>query len=116
MPFKTPIIALVLLIGSRAARSQNHHPARAVAVLEPIYADFAGRAIRRGRELNSAALDSLLLSLKNTPGATVWFSWSGGPKRARTGAQNRLLAQLRASGVRVELRTDSTAHSRVIRR
>ena len=115
MPFKVPILALALLGVARVAEGQSSRPVRTVAVVESIYADSAGRALRHGHALNRAQVDSLLTGLKNTVGATVWFSWSGGPKQARTEAQDRLLAQLRASGIRVELRTDSTQYSRVIR-
>jgi hypothetical protein len=115
MRIDIPIIALVLVVGARAARAQTSRPLRAVAVIESIYGDSAGRAIRHGRPLSPATLDSLLVSLKNTSGATVWFSWSGGPKQTRTRDQDRLLAHLRASGIRVELRTDSTLYSRVVR-
>lgn len=115
MRIKISIIALVLALGTRAARAQTSRSPRLVAVIESIYGDSAGGAIHHGRPLNPAALDSLLVSLKNTVGATVWFSWSGGPKQARTRDQDRLLAHLRASGIRVELRTDSTLHSRVVR-
>jgi hypothetical protein len=115
MPFKILIIALMLVIGLRPAHAQSPRPVRAVAVIESIYADSAGHPIRHGRPMNIAQLDSLLTSFKNTVGATVWFSWSGGPKQPRTSAQNQLLARLRASGIRVELRTDSTAYSQVVR-
>jgi hypothetical protein len=112
--FQGPIIALMLLVGSRAAQSQNARTARVIAVIDSIYGDSAGRAIRRGRPSNPAALDSLLASLENTLGAAVWFSRSDGPKQARTKAQDRRLAQRSASGVRAELRTDSTTHSRAL--
>lgn len=115
MHLKIPPLALLLLFATRPVHAQTPRPVRVVAVIESIYADSAGLAIRRGRALDPAALDSLVAGLKRTVGGTIWFSWSGGPKSARTGAQDRLLAHLRASGVHVELRTDSTFYSRVIR-
>jgi hypothetical protein len=115
MRIKILIIALLLVAGSRAARAQASRSPRVVAVIESLHGDSAGRAIRRGRPLTPAALDSLLASMKNTVGATIWFSWSGGPKQVRTREQDRLLANLRASGIRVELRTDSTLRSRLVR-
>jgi hypothetical protein len=115
MRMKILSIALVLVVGSRTAWAQASRSPRTVAVIESIHGDSAGRAIRHGRLLNPAALDSLLVSLKNTVGATIWFSWSGGPKKARTQEQDRLLTHLRAPGIRVELRTDSTLYSRVVR-
>lgn len=115
MNAKMAAAGIALLVGASAVHAQSPARVRVVAVIEPIYGDSAGHAIRGGRPLNPAALDSLLVQLKHTLGATIWFSWSGGPTLPRTEGQDRLLAQLRASGVRVELRTDSTRYGRVIR-
>jgi hypothetical protein len=104
-----------MLGGSRAGLAQRRMSARAVAVIESIYSDSAGRAIRYGRPLSPTVLDSMCTVLRHTFGATFWFSWRGGPTQPRTAAQDRLLARLRASGVRVELRTDSTMFARVVR-
>ncbi|HEV8246552.1 MAG TPA: hypothetical protein VGP93_12325 [Polyangiaceae bacterium] len=87
----------------------------AVAGIALLVGANAVHAIRGGRPLTPTALDSLLAQLKHTVGATIWFSWSGGPTLPRTEGQDRLLAQLRAAGVHVELRTDSTRYGRVIR-
>ena len=109
------VVTLILVAASAAARAQSSLPTTVVAVIESIHADSAGHAVRRGRSLSPSSLDSLLTSLEHTVGATIWFSWSGGPKQARTRDQDRVLAHLRASGIRVELRSDSTLHSRVVR-
>jgi len=114
MNLKILLAGIALLMNATSGHAQTPRSVRVVAVIEPIYGDSAGRAIVRGRPLNSPALDSLLMQLQHTIGATIWFSWSGTPTRVRTAAQDRLLAQLRASGVRVELRTDSTRYARVI--
>jgi hypothetical protein len=65
--------------------------------------------------LDAASLDGMLAALRSKPGAPIWFSWSGGPAQRRTPAHKLLLKRLRASGVHVELRSDSTLRSRVIR-
>jgi SAM-dependent methyltransferase len=110
---KILITALALTLGCR----QEHPPqsVRLVAVIESIHADSAGRAMQAGRPLTTGSLDSLLTRLEHQKGATIWFSWSGGPLRPRNEAQERLLTHLRASGARVELRSDSTSYSRVLR-
>lgn len=109
------VTALSVVVACRGRDPRSPRSVRFVAVIESIHADSAGRAIRSGRPLSSASLDSFLAQLQNTTGATIWYSWSGGPQRPRTEEQERLLAHLRASGVRVELRSDSTMYSRVIR-
>jgi hypothetical protein len=108
-----PVLAVVL--GCRGGQPQPPRRVRLVAVIESIHADSAGRAIHNGRPFPLVSLDSMLTELKRAMGGTIWYSWSGGPQRPRTEGQERLLAHLRASGVRVELRTDSTTYSRVIR-
>ena len=115
MNAKIFLVSIAALTCSRAAHAQQTRPMRGVAVVEPIYSDSSGRAIVRGRPLTAAAVDSLCATLHHRFGATIWFSWSGGPSHPRTAAQDRLLARLRASGIRVELRTDSTLFSRVVR-
>jgi hypothetical protein len=115
MNAKILIAGLALILGGRVGNAQPPRPVRIVAVIESIHADSAGRTMWNGRPLRPQSLDSLLTRLKQTIGGTIWFSWSGGPRQPRTEAQDRLLAYLRASGVRVELRSDSTFHSRVIR-
>jgi hypothetical protein len=106
---------LALVLGCKGGNAQSPRSVRVVAVIESIHADSAGRAIQAGRPLPPATLDSLLTQLEHTMGATIWFSWSGGPQQPRTDAQDRLLAHVRASGIRVELRSDSTSYSRVLR-
>lgn len=108
-------ITLALVPGCRGRDPHPPPSVRVVAVIESIHADSAGRAIRSGRLLSSASIDSLLTQLQKATGATIWYSWSGGPQGPRTEGQERLLAHLRASGIRVELRSDSTTYSRVIR-
>lgn len=109
------VAAFALILGCRGDDPHPPPSVRVVAVIESIHADSAGRAIRSGRSLSSASVDSLLTRLRKATGATIWYSWSGGPQAPRTEAQERLLAHLRSSGIRVELRSDSTMHSRVIR-
>ena len=111
---------LLLLLGlaiafPTLALAQARPGVRAVAVIVSIHADSSGRAIQNGKPLNATALDRMLTDLRPQLGATIWFSWSGGPGQSRTARQDTLLRRLRASGVRVELRTDSTMYSRVIR-
>lgn len=115
MKAKTLVIGLAVGLGCGGGNAQPPRSVQFVAVIESIYADSMGRATHDGHALPAASLDSLLTQLRGTRGGTVWFSWSGGPQRPRTEAQERLLTHLRASGVRVELRTDSTSYSRVIR-
>src|SRR3954463_10914827 len=115
MNAKLIVTGLALVLGCKGGNAQSPRSVRVVAVIESIHADSAGRATEGGRQLSPASLDSLLMRLEHTVGATIWFSWSGGPRQPRTGAQDRLLTHLRASGVRVELRSDSTWHSRVVR-
>jgi hypothetical protein len=115
MHSKIILTGLALALGCRGNKARPPRSVRMVAVIESIHADSAGRAIQGGRPIAPASLDSLLTELDHTTGATIWYSWSGGPTRPRTEGQERLLAHLRASGVRVELRTDSTMYSRVIR-
>lgn len=115
MHSKIILTSLTLALGCRGGKAQTTRSVQLVAVIESIHADSAGRAIQGGRVIAPRSLDSLLTELKHTVGGTIWHSWSGGPERPRTEAQERLLTHLRASGVRVELRTDSTTYSRVIR-
>ena len=115
MTAKILLTALSFTLACKAEVPQPSRSVRVVAVIEEIHADSTGRAIRMGRSLSSASLDSMLTQLKHAAGATIWYSWSGGPQRPRTEGQERLLTHLRASGIRVELRSDSTARSRVVR-
>jgi hypothetical protein len=115
MHSKILLIGLALAFGCRGGKAQSPRSIRIVAVIESVHADSAGRALHNGRPIAPASLDSLLTDLTHRMGATIWYSWSGGPERPRTEGQERLLVHLRASGVRVELRTDSTTYSRVIR-
>jgi hypothetical protein len=118
MHSKIVLTGLVLALGCRGDKPRSPRSPRSVrvvAVIESVHADSAGRAIHGGRPIAPASLDSLLTELEHTMGATIWYSWSGGPERPRSEGQERLLTHLRASGVRVELRTDSTTYSRVIR-
>jgi hypothetical protein len=109
------LAGVALAMSSHAGLAQRQVSVRAVAVIESIHADSAGRAIRRGQVVNAAVLDSLLSALRHNEGATIWFSWSGGPTQPRTVGQDRLLAQLQAAGIRVELRSDSTLFGRRVR-
>lgn len=115
MNAKTFVVTLALVPGCRGRDPHPPPSVRVVAVIESIHADSAGRAVRNGRLLSSSSIDSLLTQLHQSTGATIWYSWSGGPQGPRTEGQERLLAHLRASGIRVELRSDSTTYSRVIR-
>ncbi len=115
MRAKIVLTSLALALGCRRGKAQSPRSVQLVAVIESIHADSAGRALHGGHPMAPRSLDSLLTELKRTMGGTIWYSWSGGPARPRTEGQERLLAHLRASGVRVELRTDSTTYSRVIR-
>jgi hypothetical protein len=108
------LVLALLVLPTGLALSQASGGARAVAVIVSIHGDSSGRAIQHGRPLDAATLDTMLASLRPRFGATIWFSWSGGPAHRRTPGQEALLTHLRASGIRVELRTDSTMRSRVI--
>jgi hypothetical protein len=116
MPLRLVLFAGILLAGPRPSRAQARPGVTAVAVIVNIHSDSSGQAIQGGRRLDTAAVNHLLQELRSQRGATVWFSWSGGPEHRRTRDQEALLARLRESGVRVELRSDSTMHSRVIRK
>jgi hypothetical protein len=106
--------AALIALSAPTAHAQASRGVRAVAVLDAIYADSAGHAIRHGARLAPTSLDSLIAVLRPQRGATLWFSWAGGPAHRRTSAQAALLARLRQSGIRVELRTDSTFRARVV--
>lgn len=110
------ILLLVALLGLpvMSARAQTKGGVRVVAYIVSIHADSSGRAVQGTRRLDSADVEGVLADLRQHLGATIYFTWSGGPTQRRTPGQEALLARLRASGVRVELRTDSTFRSRVV--
>jgi hypothetical protein len=112
---KIILTSWALALGCGGGKAQSPRSVLLVAVLGSIHADSAGRATHGGHPIAPRALDSLPTELKHTAGGTIWYNWSGGPERPRTEAQEQLLRYLRASGVRVELRTDSITYSRVIR-
>ena len=109
------LVLTLVMLPARVAFSQATRGVRVVAYIVSIHADSSGRALQGRRSLDSASLQGMLDSVRQRPGGTIWFSWSGGPAHPRTRAQEALLARLRASGVRVELRSDSTLRSRVVR-
>jgi hypothetical protein len=110
MKVSVAFAAGLLAIAPLSLRAQG----RVVAVIDGIHADSGGGAFWRNKPLAATSLDAHLAALRSQLGATIWFSWSGGPNHRRTPAQEALLARLRASGIRVELRTDSTFRARVV--
>jgi hypothetical protein len=115
MPRLLFIVLALSIAQSRIAYGQAVGGGRAVAIIEILYADSTGQVFRGNRPVSRAALDSLLDALRPKRGATIWFSWAGGTLRRRTAAQDSLLAHVRQSAIRVELRTDSTFRAGLIR-
>jgi len=85
-----------------------------VATIETIHVDSAGHAYRGRRQLSQRELDSITTRLRTQPGAAIWFSWDGGAQHIRTPAEEGVLYRLRQTGIRVELRSDSTVRSHVV--
>jgi hypothetical protein len=106
---------LLALIGAAPLPAQQPRGVIVVAAITTIHSDSAGRAFQGSHNLSPKELDSMLVDLQPRRGATIWFSWDGGASHPRTPGEEALLTRLRKSGVRVELRTDSTRYSRVVR-
>lgn len=109
---RAPMVLMLALAGAHPLAAQG--PRKVVASIETIHADSIGHAYRGRHQLTSRELDSIVTGLRPQPGAVIWFSWDGGPARPRTGGEEALLARIRRSGIRVELRSDSTMFSRLV--
>lgn len=114
MTNKLAMVAALTVVGALPAAAQRRSGPVVVATIETVHADSAGRAYRGRRLLSQHELDSITARLRTQPGATIWFSWDGGPGHIRTPAQEGVLYRLRETGIRVELRSDSTMRSRVV--
>ena len=109
---RTSMVVTLALAGALPLAAQG--PRKVVASIETVHADSAGHAYRGRHQLTSRELDSIVTGLRAQPGAVIWFSWAGGPANPRTLGEEALLTRIRRSGIRVELRSDSTMYSRVV--
>jgi hypothetical protein len=87
---------------------------RVYANIFRLYADSAGRVFAAGSSRPIVSVRDRLEDFASQPGATVWFSWAGAPA-PRTVEQQRALARVERTNVRVEFRSDSTLRGQLLR-